>query len=64
MRLPIEERLELAETIWQRLEQEPVQPPLPGWQRDLLDERITADDAEPDTGSPWEEVKKRILSTL
>jgi len=46
------------------LEQEPAQPPLPAWQRDLLDERIAADDAEPDAGSSWEEVKRRILATL
>lgn len=64
MRLPLEERLELAEAIWQRLEQEPAQPTLPAWQQELLDERISADDAAPDAGSPWEEVKRRILSTL
>jgi putative addiction module component (TIGR02574 family) len=64
MSLPIEERLELAEAIWQRLEQEPAQPVLPAWQQELLDERIAEDDADPDAGSPWEEVKRRILSTL
>ncbi len=64
MSLPIEERLELAEAIWQRLEQEPAQPALPTWQQELLDERIAEDDADPDAGSPWEEVKRRILSTL
>jgi putative addiction module component (TIGR02574 family) len=64
MRLPIEERLELAEAIWQHLEQEPAQPALPAWQRELLDERIAEDDADPDAGSPWEEVKRRILATL
>lgn len=64
LRLPVEERMQLAETIWTSLEQEPAQPPLPVWQRDILDERIAADDAEPDAGSPWEEVKQRILATL
>jgi putative addiction module component (TIGR02574 family) len=64
LRLSVEERLQLAETIWTSLEQEPAQPPLPAWQREILDERIAADDAEPDAGSPWEEVKRRILATL
>jgi putative addiction module component (TIGR02574 family) len=62
--LPLEERLELAETIWASLEQEAAQPGLPAWQRDLLDERIADDDAEPDAGSPWEEVKRRTLASL
>jgi len=61
--LPIEERLRVAEAIWESVEQE-AQPPLPAWQRDVLDERIAADDAEPEAGSSWEEVKQRILATL
>lgn len=39
-------------------------PPLPDWQSRLLDERIAEDDAAPDSGSPWPEVKKRILAVL
>jgi putative addiction module component (TIGR02574 family) len=64
LRLPIEERLQLAEAIWTSLEQESTQAPLPAWQQEILDERIAEDDAEPDAGSPWEEVKQRILATL
>ena len=51
--LPVEERLELAETIWDSLEQSAEQPALPEWQRRLLDDRIAADDADPDAGSPY-----------
>ncbi|HYN23196.1 MAG TPA: addiction module protein [Thermoanaerobaculia bacterium] len=64
LRLPVEERMELAETIWDSLEQITEQPPLPAWQRQVLDERIEADDADPDAGSPWDEVKQRILASL
>jgi putative addiction module component (TIGR02574 family) len=64
LQLPVEDRLELAEALWESLEQEPVQPELPGWQREVLDERLAADEAEPDAGSPWEEVKQRILAKL
>jgi putative addiction module component (TIGR02574 family) len=38
--------------------------PLPDWLQQLLDERIAEDDADPEAGSSWEEVKVRILSDL
>jgi putative addiction module component (TIGR02574 family) len=37
---------------------------VPDWQQRLLDERIAEDEADPKAGSPWEEVKQRILSSL
>jgi putative addiction module component (TIGR02574 family) len=64
LQLPVEDRIDLAEALWDSLEQEPVQPELPAWQRELLDERLAADDAVPDSGSPWEEVKQRILAKI
>ena len=62
LRLPLEDQLDLAGAIWDRVEHTTHQPPLPDWQRSLLDERIAADDAEPEAGSSWGEVKQRILS--
>jgi putative addiction module component (TIGR02574 family) len=64
LQLPLEERIELAEAIWESVEQASSQPPLPEWQRKLLDERIAADDESPDAGSAWDEVKRRILASL
>jgi putative addiction module component (TIGR02574 family) len=64
LQLPVEDRLELAEVIWESLEREPVQPELPAWQREILDERLAADDAAPEAGSSWQEVKQRILAKL
>jgi putative addiction module component (TIGR02574 family) len=64
LELPIGDRLELAEVIWESLDQEQAQPPIPDWQRRLLDERIAEDDAATEPGSPWHEVKRRILASL
>ena len=64
LQLPVEDRLELAAALWESLEREPVQPALPAWQRAILDQRLAADDAAPEGGSPWEEVKQRILAKL
>jgi putative addiction module component (TIGR02574 family) len=62
MGLPLEDRLALAEAIWDSAEQATL--PLPDWQCRLLDERIAEDDATPDSGSSWPEVKKRLLASL
>jgi len=62
--LSVEDRLELAEALWESVETMVPQSPIPGWQRQILDERIADDDANPDAGSSWPEVKQRILSSL
>ena len=62
LRLPVEDRLELVEVLWESLDQEAI--PVPGWQERLLDERIAADDADPEAGSPWKEVRERIENGL
>jgi putative addiction module component (TIGR02574 family) len=64
LRLPVDERVELANALGETLDDESAQPALPEWQRQILDERIAADDAAPDAGSPWQEVKRRILASL
>ena len=62
LRLPSEDRLELVEMLWESLDQEAI--PVPGWQKRLLDERIAADDAAPEAGSDWKEVRERIEKAL
>ena len=64
LQLPVEERMELAEALWESVEREGDQPPLAVWQREILDERLAADEEDPEAGSPWPEVKKRILASL
>jgi putative addiction module component (TIGR02574 family) len=64
LHLSVEDRLDLAEAIWESVETAPQQPPIPEWQRQILDERIAADDANPEEGSSWAEVKQRILASL
>lgn len=64
LQLPVEERLQLAEALWESVEGGPVQAEIPEWQKAILAERIAEDDADPESGSPWEEVKQRILASL
>ena len=64
LQLPVEERLELVEVIWESLDRSTGEPPLHDWQRRILDERIDEDEQDPDAGAPWHEVKQRILESL
>ena len=57
MKLPEDERLEVAEGIWASLD-DPDAHPLPSWQRDLLDERLALHGTE--EGRDWEDVKAEI----
>lgn len=64
LELSATERLEVAAALFESVEQGAEQPPLPEWQRNVLDERIAEDDAGSDPGEPWEDVKRQILANL
>jgi putative addiction module component (TIGR02574 family) len=63
-RLSAEERLQLAEEIWDSLDDEPPAPLLTDAFRRELDRRIAALDANPDAVTPWREVEARVLARL
>jgi putative addiction module component (TIGR02574 family) len=52
-----EERLTLVQQIWDNITAEVPPPLLSEAQRRELDRRADEDDADPDGGIPWEEVK-------
>ncbi len=59
--LPERERFDLAHKLWASLEEPDAfqeRHPLPGWQRQLLDERLEASAAE--EGEDWEQVRAEI----
>lgn len=64
LELPAEERWDLAQEIWQSLAAGGPVNDLPDELREILDQRIAEDDSDPEGGSPWPEVKQRILSSL
>lgn len=56
LKLPVEERRTLIETLWESLGEEAIGPPLHDWQRKLLDERLEEASRNPDVWVPAEEV--------
>ena len=62
MELSIAERIELVEDVWDTIAQFPEAVKLTEEQRRTINERLEAYHKNPDAGSPWEDVKKRIRS--
>ncbi|HEX4610650.1 MAG TPA: addiction module protein [Urbifossiella sp.] len=55
------DRLALLGELWDSLTPDPTNIPLTDAQKADLDRRLAALDADPSAGSPWEEVKARLL---
>jgi len=60
MALSVAERIELVEDLWDTIAKIPESVELTNDQKILLNERLEAFHKNPDAGSPWDEVKKRI----
>ncbi len=60
--ISIEERLALAQEIWDSVAEELEREPLTLAQRQELDRRLADSIARPDAVTPWEEVKARALA--
>ncbi|WP_337287555.1 addiction module protein [Candidatus Methylomirabilis sp.] len=60
--LSIPERIQLVEDIWDTIATEPEAIELTEEEKRVIDERLEAYHRNPDLGSPWEDVYKRIAS--
>jgi putative addiction module component (TIGR02574 family) len=60
-KLSPDERRELMFEIWDSLAATEVSRPLTEIENQLIDERLAAYRANPQAGSPWDEVKARLL---
>lgn len=61
--LPISERIQLVTEIWDSIAEFPDEIELTPSTLELLAKRLAAYRANPEEGSPWQEVKQRISST-
>jgi len=59
-KLPAEERLQLAEELWESVAIEQEQSPVSDQVAQILRERWAEHEANPDSAVPWEEVKRRL----
>jgi putative addiction module component (TIGR02574 family) len=59
--LPVAERLQLIEDLWDSIEAESEILPLPDWHRGEIDRRMDALESGTSVGDSWPEVRERIL---
>ncbi len=60
--LPVEERIRLAQSIWDSVVEVPEAVEVTEEQREELNRRLDAYRDDPSVGSPWPEVRERILA--
>ena len=58
--LSIPERIQLVEDIWDTIANKPEKIELTAEEKRIIDERLVAYHRNPDLGSPWDDVYKRL----
>lgn len=58
--MPLAERIELAEAIWDSVARNPEDVPLTKVQREELDRRLDEYEQNPTEGSSWESIKRSL----
>ena len=62
-KLPLAERMQLVEDLWDSIARSREELPIPQWQKDALDARRRAFQERPNAGQSWDEAKEDILRT-
>ncbi|MFT5425772.1 MAG: putative addiction module component (TIGR02574 family) [Gammaproteobacteria bacterium] len=62
LELPISERIEIVAEIWESIVKNPDEIEIGKSTRELLRKRLSEHKGDPEDGSPWEEVKGKILN--
>lgn len=62
LKLPVEERLAVAQLLWESIEPEDEARflPIPEWQREILNDRLKDMETNPNDQQDWEEVKAEL----
>jgi putative addiction module component (TIGR02574 family) len=62
--LPVEEKVQYVEALWNRIAAAPEEVGVPEWHRQLLRERLVEYRSDPSASRPWGEVRDAILHEL
>ena len=59
--IPIDERIQLVEDIWDSIAEVPESVKVPEWHKKVLDKRLERFHANSGSASPWKYIKEKIL---
>jgi putative addiction module component (TIGR02574 family) len=62
--MSIDEKIDYLQSLWDRIAANPETIPVPGWHREILDQRLNDLEADPDAGDSWDVVQKRLRGKL
>jgi putative addiction module component (TIGR02574 family) len=62
--LSVEEKLDYVQSLWDRIVAHPDEVPVPGWHREIIEDRLAAHRADPGAARPWDEVREELLDEL
>jgi putative addiction module component (TIGR02574 family) len=62
--LPVEEKVQHVEALWDYIAAVPDEVGVPAWHRELLSERLAEYRSDPKGGRPWREVREELLRDL
>ena len=63
LELPVADRLELVEAIWDSLTEVPEAVPISDEVKEELDRRLAAYYADPSSARPWEEIRAELFGS-
>ncbi len=64
MALSSDERISYVQNLWDFIAATPEQVPIPESHKQILDQRLAAYKADPNTGKSWSQVRDNILKNL
>lgn len=59
MNLSVPEKILLVEKLWDSIAEDTSRQPMPDWKKKLIEERLDEHKRNPDSGTSWEELKKK-----
>lgn len=62
--MPVEEKVQYVEALWDRIAAAPAEVSVPDWHRQLLRERLAEYRRDARAGRPWREVRDELLREL
>ena len=62
--LTVDEKLDYVQALWDRITTSESEIPVPGWHREVIEERLAEYRANPEEGQDWKEFSEELLLDL